>query len=231
MVNICEALACPKRGRGRPRADESAFDRNQVLRQAFHFFAGHGYDNSSMRELAAACGISNTLLHKHFGTKDALWFEAVDTQFGPVFRELMAVLDGRPGESGEQTRRRLMLHSLNLTANEKLTLSILFRDAEGDSERAEHIRRTYVEPFLRRYNDFAATDTGGAVDPVRLAAMHALVTGVMRVLLVPDMLRNELAPHLDSDDNRRRLTETIVDLLFNGLTPRPAPVSGNSHHE
>jgi AcrR family transcriptional regulator len=62
-----------KRSAGRPRA----FDREHVLSIALDLFWRHGFDGTSIPQLTAAMGISPPSLYAAFGSKEALYREAV----------------------------------------------------------------------------------------------------------------------------------------------------------
>lgn len=59
--------------RGRPRG----FDRDVALRRAMELFWRHGFEGVSMAELTAAMGIAAPSLYAAFGSKEALFREAV----------------------------------------------------------------------------------------------------------------------------------------------------------
>jgi AcrR family transcriptional regulator len=59
--------------RGRPRT----FDRDVALRRAMDVFWSKGYDNTSMTDLTSAMGINSPSLYAAFGSKEALFQEAV----------------------------------------------------------------------------------------------------------------------------------------------------------
>lgn len=61
------------RGRGRPRA----FDREAALAKATHLFWRKGYEATSIADLTAAMGIGSPSLYAAFGSKDALYVEAL----------------------------------------------------------------------------------------------------------------------------------------------------------
>lgn len=64
-----------KRGRGRPRA----FDREAVLERAMQVFWSTGYETTAVPLLAEAMGISVQSLYAAFGSKEALFREALDS--------------------------------------------------------------------------------------------------------------------------------------------------------
>ncbi|HYH28881.1 MAG TPA: TetR/AcrR family transcriptional regulator [Pseudonocardia sp.] len=68
--------------RGRPRG----FDRDEALRRAMESFWEHGYEGTSIGELCTAIGIRPPSLYAAFGSKEAL------------FREAVALYEGMEGE-------------------------------------------------------------------------------------------------------------------------------------
>src|ERR1043165_4511968 len=51
--------------------------RDELLREAVEYVAGHGISDLSLRQLAAALGTSHRMLLYHFGSKEALLAEIV----------------------------------------------------------------------------------------------------------------------------------------------------------
>lgn len=59
---------------GRPRE----FDRNQALRQALELFWARGFETTSMADLVVALGIASARIYAAFGSKEALFREAIE---------------------------------------------------------------------------------------------------------------------------------------------------------
>lgn len=70
-LSECDAPA--RRRRGRPRA----FDREAALAQAMMLFWIKGYEATSVADLTEALGVGPTSLYAAFGSKDALYAEAL----------------------------------------------------------------------------------------------------------------------------------------------------------
>jgi len=63
-----------KKPRGRPRA----FDRQAALHRAMELFWAQGYEGTSIADLVATMGINPPSLYAAFGSKEALFLEAVE---------------------------------------------------------------------------------------------------------------------------------------------------------
>jgi AcrR family transcriptional regulator len=78
--------------RGRPRS----FDRAAALRSAMEVFWAKGYDGASLAELTAAMDINSPSLYAAFGSKEALFREAVDLYGATEGTEIWTALPEAP---------------------------------------------------------------------------------------------------------------------------------------
>jgi AcrR family transcriptional regulator len=193
-----------------PRAD--------ILTRAFTAFARHGYDAVSLRQLAGECGISDSLLSHHFGSKQQLWYEAVDSVFAPLYRQLVTTLESIEAENVAGILRRNLKASLTLLAAQPDAVAFMFREGEGNDERADHLRRNYVDPYIHRIH--ALVDEARAQGLMRTISHEAcsgMVLGIMRLLVIPGIYRHALAPHLATPAAIAAYVDEIVTIFYEGL--------------
>jgi AcrR family transcriptional regulator len=201
--------------------------REDILKQAFAAFARQGYDGVSLRQLAAGCGISDSLLSHHFGSKQQLWQEAVDSVFAPLYRHLVTTLESIEAENVAWVLRRNLKAALTLLAAQPEALAFMFREGEGDNDRADHLRRNYVEPYIARIH--ALVDEARAQGLMRALSHEAcsgMVLGIMRMLAIPGIYKHALAPRLATPEAIAAYVDEITTIFYDGLmlpaaTPSP----------
>src|ERR1700694_1762551 len=92
MLPMVSVHANTKR-RGRPKAEDVPAALDDILAAALRAFATHGYEGVSVRTLNRELGVSHNLIHQRFGSKQDLWYSAVDRAFGQQVTELATGFD------------------------------------------------------------------------------------------------------------------------------------------
>jgi TetR/AcrR family transcriptional regulator, cholesterol catabolism regulator len=82
--------------------------RQEVVHQAARTFARHGYDRTTMQELAATMGLATGALYHYFGAKEQLLMAICDQLMEPLL-EQASELTERGGEAEEQLRALVRL--------------------------------------------------------------------------------------------------------------------------
>lgn len=91
--------ALPAAPAASPRRGER---RRQILEAARGVFSKNGYDRASMAEIAAAVGVVEGAIYKHFPSKRDLLFACIGTWYGPLVESTREAMEGIRG-----TRNRL----------------------------------------------------------------------------------------------------------------------------
>ena len=75
-----------------------------LLDSALSAFADDGYDGASMRALCRRLDVSHNLLNRRYGSKEALWFAAVDHGFRGLVDELADAIVAAGDDPFDQLR-------------------------------------------------------------------------------------------------------------------------------
>lgn len=80
-----------------PTTRDPELTRARILEAAGELFVAHGFSSVTMSQLAKAAGVTKSLIHHHFGSKERLWEEVKERAFERYFSTQMAMLE----EAGE----------------------------------------------------------------------------------------------------------------------------------
>jgi AcrR family transcriptional regulator len=121
--------------------------REEILAAARELFAEHGYDGTSIRQIAAGAGVDPALVHHYFGTKEALFRAAVAAPIDPAtyFPRIWA---GDPAALGERIVRAFLdiwEHPASGPA-----VRATFRSAISNEQSARLLREFFATQVVRR---------------------------------------------------------------------------------
>jgi TetR/AcrR family transcriptional regulator len=181
---------------GRPRAQDAPVTLEQILDTAFRAFATYGYDGVTVRTLNRELGVSHNLIHQRFGSKQGLWYAAVDRAFSQQITQLATAFDPTLDEPLDQlnhTIRRFVHYS----AEHPELLGLMNIEARVDGERLDYIYENYVAPALAPLGRLLDhLNENGRIRPIRLRALFFLIAhgAAAPFTLAP------LARHFDDTD-------------------------------
>lgn len=75
-------------------SDRAEKTRAQILDAALRIFARQGPDGSSVRDIAVEAGVTKSLIHHHFGSKEGLFNAVMEAGFRPYYDMQRAMLEG-----------------------------------------------------------------------------------------------------------------------------------------
>lgn len=131
-----------------PRRRNAADSRQRLLDAARDLFAERGFERSTIREIGDRAGLDSTLIARYFGSKAALYLEAMRTDFAAedprALRDLLT--PGRMAELLERVGRRGPgpIFDVALQHHSEPTI-----DAQARALLAERV----VDPLTRRLTD------------------------------------------------------------------------------
>ncbi|UIX29158.1 TetR/AcrR family transcriptional regulator [Streptomyces sp. GQFP] len=122
--------------------------RGKLVAAALTAFCAASFDGVSVRNIERQAGVERGLVAYHFGSKQNLWNEAVDSVFNPYYEEMTslseALRDVSPGERG----RALTMAYVRFNARHPELFKLLVLEGLTRTERTErlesHLRRARV---------------------------------------------------------------------------------------
>jgi TetR/AcrR family transcriptional regulator len=181
---------------GRPKAQDAPVTLEQILDAAFRAFATYGYDGVAVRTLNRELGVSHNLIHQRFGSKQGLWYAAVDRAFSQQVTQLATAFDPTLADPLDQLNHAIR-RFVSYSAERPELLGLMNIEARIDSERLDYIYDNYIAPALAplgRLLDHLHENR--RIRPITLRALFFLIAhgAAAPFTLAP------LARHLDDTD-------------------------------
>ncbi len=186
----------------------------QILTESARLFATTGYDGTSMRDIAAACGISKSLLYHHFADKDEIFARIA---LGST-RELCEFVTARiPADAAPAQRvRGFMLATAEYFHRYRwawlASTSSFWNDPEARRQKERMMWRDRYEGLLRQLIQ-------EAIDAGDMRAMDVPTAGRL-ILSALNWMHRWYQPGKGLD--AMQIADSYFDLLFGGLQARPA---------
>jgi TetR/AcrR family transcriptional regulator len=212
------ADASAPRDRGRPRAGRE-LDSAWLLQAALEAFAEKGYDGMSVRQLGRQLGVSHALLTARFGSKEGLWFAAMEHALAEVERAWQEVASA-PDLDDLEALREGIVRQVMFSAAHPQVLRIMSHEGATDSARIRFVVDRFINPLRplveRRVDRLVAA---GRIRPMPYATLHFLVTvGGGALFANPAEATLLGAPDVFGADDIRRHAEAVADIIVLGIT-------------
>jgi len=210
-----------QRGRGRPRAGEE-IDLDALLQGALEAFAETGYDGTSVRELSRRLGVSHALLIARFGSKEGLWFAAMERALAQLEQSWREVADS-PTLDDLEALRQGVIRQVIFTAAHPEVLRIMNHEGAIDSPRLRFVMDRFVKPLRPGVERLLSRlVAGGRIRPLPYATLHFLaVVGGGALFAYPIEATLLGAPaHPDAEEIRAH-AEAVADVLIAGIALAP----------
>jgi AcrR family transcriptional regulator len=208
----------PARGRGRPPADaEPVASDEAILDAALEAFADDGFAGTSVRDLARRLGVSHNLVPQRFGSKERLWYAAVDHGFAALGEAAQVdVVRDDPFE----TLRRLIVTFVEATAERPALLRIVNQEATRPGPRLDHLYDRYIGPTSTAVEHLLdRLSRCGRARAVPPAAFYFLLThGVAGPLALAPLAARFGSPVSAGDPAAlHAYAESVADVLVHGI--------------
>ena len=206
------------RAPGRPAANADTLTREQLLEHAFEEFTQKSFNSVSLRALAKKLGVSDSLFNHHFGSKQKLWNEVVDSIIGHEFSLLIAdlKLDSALDNPLSMLRNYIVV-MLEVAKRKPAMFKLIFSGLNDEEQRALYVRDRYIKPYLKIIDKALANCIErGEIRDVSNVTLHTLILGSVDMLIRPDFVMQSI---VDSKQQGIEV-QSLVDVIMHGLAPR-----------
>ena len=117
----------------------------EVLDAALDAFAEEGFAGTSVRSLARSIGVHHNHIPQRFGSKEQLWYAAVDHGFRVIRRDLIT-LTHVPFSDDLARLRAGIVRYVEINAERPAMLRIINQEAVLGGERLEYLFTSFIEP-------------------------------------------------------------------------------------
>jgi len=209
------------RARGRPSSNDPTVPTSLLLDRALDMFAERGYDGMSVRELARDLGVSHNLIPQRIGSKEELWFTAINRGFGALALALADAIVDEAEEADDLVKLRVLLvRWVEENTTRPALLRIINQEATAPGPRFDYLFDRYIAP-VRAFGDdlLARLAADGKVRTSSAALMYFLMThGAGGPFILP-ALAEKFGTPLDAADKVAVHDHAVMmaDLIFDGL--------------
>ena len=125
--------------------------RDVIVREALREFALKGFAGATTVAIAKRAGVTQPLIHHHFGSKAKLWAHVLAEMFAALTSELRRAAQA---DGGERARIERLLRTLVAFAAEHPEMSRMIRlESAGGGRPFEHLYREHLEPLLQFFEE------------------------------------------------------------------------------
>ncbi|HKH04331.1 MAG TPA: TetR/AcrR family transcriptional regulator [Acidimicrobiales bacterium] len=189
-----------------------------LLDLALDAFADGGYDGTSVRELCRRLGVSHNLVHERYGSKDKLWYAAIDHGFRRLAADLATAAIAIEGDELDRLRA-ILVRYVEVTAERPALIRIVNQEAARPGGRLDHVYEQYIRP-AHEVADAVLRDLerSGRARRLSPAALHFLVGhGAGGIVSLP-----ALASHFPGDHGSLTAqAREAVEIVLRGIVTDP----------
>lgn len=201
-----DAEATPSRVRLAP--DER---REQILQAALEAFHTKGFGQTSVRDLAAATGMSIAGMYHYFDTKDDILFAIIDAAVDRLLAELKAARDST--ETPEDRIRAMLAATVRVVVENRAEIRVQIDNSDKLlPERQEIIRAKQRESALMVRAELERLQAAGQLKELDLNVVTFALNGMANWVY--------FWYNPDGPVDVEALTDQLAEILFHGILKR-----------
>lgn len=200
----------------RQRRDPVA-TRKAILDAAEHLFIEHGMADTPTSQIARAAGVTKSLIHHHFGSKEALWNEVKQRRFETYYSAQKQMLDTTEG-TAQLLHDSMIAYFRFLQADPMAVRMMAWRHVDEDDPCLVQEEELYEMGAARIAEAQRSGELRADLEPMIILKTFL---GLVFHWFQTKSLFREMKPDLDLEAMEERYLKDAVSIFFNGILPRP----------
>jgi TetR/AcrR family transcriptional regulator len=192
--------------------------RHQLLDTALEIFARKGFEGTTTKEVAAAAGVTEAIIFRHFPTKQALYTAVLDHHAQlPEWQDWLAEIKSwmEQNNDAEVLRSIAKVILKSYRTDTRYERVLLFAALEGHELGLAH-NRQLVAPIYELLRDyFARREKEGSVAGLHPGLIIAAIAGMTKNHAMMTQMFGYETEVIPDDE----VVETFVHIMINGIRP------------
>ncbi|MEM8908725.1 MAG: TetR/AcrR family transcriptional regulator [Bacteroidota bacterium] len=207
-----------KRLPGRP-AEKQGTNLDEILSTVTRCFAKNGYGGVSISLLAKEAGIADSLLHYHFGNKEAIWKKAVAHTGNKIIAEMEQLIPLIKHLDGIEQLKILNKKLLYYSASYPEFQQIVIQEVFSKSARSKWLIDNALDSVFTYYDEIIVQEQqNGQLKNIPLPNVYSFIIGALVTLYSRSYLIEERYGINPFDPEQQEIhANAMNDLIFNGL--------------
>ena len=199
--------------------------RADILAAALREFADHGFAGATTAGIARRAGVTQPLVHHHFGSKQGLWSAVLADIFGDFHSVLERTMREQVGLS-RRTRFERLLHALVAFNGLRPEISRLIRtESSAGGAPFDELYTRWLSGLVDLFRrELASAVEDGTLRPVEPRLAYSLIIGACtQPFAEPETVQRAFGLDMSDPATVERYAEFAVDALLRGLGFPPKP--------
>ncbi len=190
--------------------------REQLIQVAVDLFSRKGFNGTTTREIAAAAGVTEAIIFRHFETKEHLYTAIIDQKVNsPNAAEWIAVLRSAMDHDDDEAVIRQLIRAIILThkTDPKFERLMLYAALEGNEIALLYMRRmtALIVDEFRSY--FARRQKQGCLYPIAPDAALMAIVGMAQHFALGKYVHSLKEDYLSDE----QALDSFTRIAMNGL--------------
>lgn len=188
--------------------------RQQIIDAAIKVFAGQGYVEASVEDIAKAAGVAPTAIYYHFGGKEELFNQALQSAMD-TWSDVL--IKARPDIGGIEALRQVVRAGWQYWKANLESAALIARYSEGSTVQALQLRREWEQRHLDRAYDYIASPrvTRSSRRAREQRAAHSLAMRLLidEILVMQALAMDGILGDVGIDDLSAAVEQLSVNLV------------------